>query len=55
MKLTLNHTLWLSLGVGCALATMPIIGTVSAQEDAKEKASMPQPGDPAASKAGKEG
>ncbi len=48
-----SRSLWLSLGAGCALATLPFAAKVSAQDPTKVKAAEPQPGDPAASKAGK--
>ena len=45
------RSLWLSVGVGCALTLSPL--GAAAQEDAKTEASQPQMGDPTASKAGK--
>ncbi len=49
----IHRSLWLSVGVGCALALAPITTRAQADAAAKDKAAESQPTDPVESKTGK--
>lgn len=54
MKYTpiITRSLWLSVGVGCALAISPICASAQSTKEEKDKAAQSQPTDPVESKTG---
>ena len=54
MKTTpiITRALWLSVGVGCAMALSPITASAQSEDATKEKAAQSQPTDPVESKTG---
>ena len=49
---TVTRSLWLSVGVGCALAIAPLGASAQSDDATKEKAAQSQPTDPVESKTG---